>query len=226
MTHPSSRTLPETRASSRFKRDIRGIAAVEFALLLPLMLTIYLGCAELTQGLEATRKSTMVASALSDLVAEQSSGAALTDSQVTDVFSAASAIVSPFQTNTLKMTISSVEFITDGKAATGFDAKIRWTITSNGGTARPCQIMTAAANSSNPTSTTIPTGIYPTSGSSQATTIIGDVTYVYTPSFGTSLLAWSSKATSMTFVHAAYMRPRNQYSITYSGSKGKVCASY
>jgi Flp pilus assembly protein TadG len=218
--------LPNTPAAQRLVHDARGVAAVEFAIILPLMLTMYLGCAQLSQGLEATRKSTTVASSLSDLVAEQSAGATLTDSQMTDVFAGATAIMSPYPTATLKMTVSSVEFVTDAKASTGFDAKVRWTITSNGGTARPCQIMTPDANNSNPGPTVIPTGVYPVSGSAQATAIVADATYVYAPTFGSSFLAWSSTATSLTFKHTTYMRPRNQYSITYSGSLGTVCPSY
>ena len=220
------RSLPIAFVRRRLACDERGVAAVEFAIILPLMLTMYLGCAELTQGLEATRKSTTVASALSDLVAEQSSGATFTDSQVADVFAAAKAIISPYPTSTLRMTVSSVEFVTDLKSTTGFDAKIRWTITNNGGTSRPCQIMTPVANNSNPSPTTIPSGIYPVAASAQATAIIADANYTYTPTFGTSLLAWSGTATNMVFKHTTYMRPRNQYSITYSGSTGTVCPTY
>jgi Flp pilus assembly protein TadG len=226
MTIHMPRHLSKARFLGRLLRDNRGVAAVEFAIILPLMLTVYLGTAELTQGLITTRKSTSVASALSDLVAEQAAGATLTDAEIADVFAAANAILSPYSTTSLKMTVSSVEFVTDAKVTTGFDAKIRWTITSNGGTARPCQIMTSVANNSNPSPTTIPTGIYPVSGSAQATAIVGDATYTYTSAFGSSVLAWSTTATSLTFKHTSYMRPRNQYAITYSGSTGKVCASY
>lgn len=220
------RHLPSAPFIRHLARDTRGVAAVEFAIILPLMLTLYFGTAELSQGLISTRRSTNVASALADLVAEQAAGANLTDSEMTDVFAAATTIMAPYPTTSLKMTVSSVEFVTDAAKTTGFDAKIRWTITSNGGTARPCQIMTAVANNSNPSPTTIPTGIYPASGSAQATAIIGDVTYTYTPAIGGTFLAWSSTATSLTFSHTAYMRPRNQYAITYSGSTGTLCASY
>ena len=226
MTISLPRHWPSARFLGRLIRDRHGVAAVEFAIILPLMLTLYLGGAELTQGLITTRKSTNVASALSDLVAEQAAGATLTDSEIADVFAAATAIMSPYSTTSLKMTVSSVEFVTDSNAATGFDAKIRWTITNNGGTPRPCQIMTGVANNSNPSPTTMPAGIYPASGSAQATAIISDTTYIYTPAIGGSLLAWSSTAASLTFTHTTYMRPRNQYSITYSGSTGTVCASY
>ena len=39
-------------------RDQRGISVVEFALLLPLMVTLYLGVVEISQGISADRKVT------------------------------------------------------------------------------------------------------------------------------------------------------------------------
>ena len=215
--------LREGRVDRRFAHESSGLAAVEFALILPLMITMYLGCAELSQGLEVTRKATIVASSLADLISEQSSGVTLTNTVATDAFAAASAIISPYPTSTLKMTLSSVEFVTNAHSSTGFDAKVRWTTAYNGGTPRPCQIMTPVANSATPTPTTIPTGIYPSSGSAAATAIVADATYIYTPTFGGSVLAWSSSATSITFNHSAYMRPRNEYSVAYSGTN---CAAY
>ena len=55
---------PMSRQGSRilsFLRDKRAVAAVEFALILPFMLLLYLGTAELTYGLMANRKMTMSA---------------------------------------------------------------------------------------------------------------------------------------------------------------------
>ena len=123
----------------RLKREDRGVAAVEFALILPLMLTIYLGTAELSQGLITTRKSTNVADSLSNLAAEQAAGAPLTDAEIADVFAAATAIMSPISTKSLKTTVSSVVFY-NPTGSMGLNAEPQWTITNNGETPRPCQI--------------------------------------------------------------------------------------
>ena len=209
----------------RVRREEDGIAAVEFALILPLMLTLYIGTAEVSNTLMASRKETLVARTLSDLVAQQSSGTALADTDLDSIFAAATAIMAPFSGSLLKMSITSVEFVANAKATsnTGYDAKPRWTAIRNGGTERPCAILTAVANTATPSSTTMPTGIYQ-SGS----VIVADTSYTYTPAFGGTFMSMSSGG--ITFSHTTYMRPRNTTLISYSPATvpatSTVCAAY
>ena len=53
-----------------FAGDTKGVSAVEFALVLPLMLTLYLGGAELAQAISASRKVTLVSRTVADLAAQ------------------------------------------------------------------------------------------------------------------------------------------------------------
>ncbi|MDH7796819.1 MULTISPECIES: TadE/TadG family type IV pilus assembly protein [unclassified Beijerinckia] len=219
---------PRHRASvigfiRRLRHDKRGVAAVEFALILPLMLLLYLGTAELTQGIMASRKSTLVARALSDLVAQLAAGSNMTDTETTNVFNAATAIMSPFPTTTLKMAVASVEFVANSAKPNGYDAKPRWTITRNGGTARPCAILTAAANTDAPASNKMPNGMY-----GSGSIIVADVSYTYDPPFGGAVLAWSSAQSVMTMSQTTYMRPRNQILIAMptAVTGGTICPAY
>ena len=58
---------------ARLARDQEGVSAVEFAMLLPLMLTLYLGGVEVSQGISIDRKVTLTARTVADLVAQVSS---------------------------------------------------------------------------------------------------------------------------------------------------------
>ncbi len=58
-------------AARRFGRKIDGIAAVEFALIVPIMLCMFIGTVELSQAITVDRRVTQVASTTADLVARQ-----------------------------------------------------------------------------------------------------------------------------------------------------------
>src|SRR5262245_11301930 len=68
--------------------DERGVSAVEFATLLPLMLALYLGAVEVSQGIGADRKVTLTARTVADLVSQISS---VNNSDMTTSLNAASA---------------------------------------------------------------------------------------------------------------------------------------
>jgi Flp pilus assembly protein TadG len=91
----------------RFATDRRGVAALEFALLAPVMVTAYFGTAELTEGLMAARKISAVASAVGDLTAQ---GSVTTPGQMSDVFNIGTQVMQPYATtaSTLKQRVSSV----------------------------------------------------------------------------------------------------------------------
>jgi len=225
----------QLQLAQRLRGDKRGVAALEFALILPFMLTLYIGIAEISKGYMASQRMTLVARTLADLVAQQgqaqqpapgctlSSGSVtFSDSCLSTIFGAAQAIMSPYDTNTansgiLKMTISQilVSLKSDGTCC---QAKTDWTYASTGATKRPCQVLTAA--DVKPVSmTTIPTGYVSTNSplannlkSKTDTTplIISDVTYAYTPFGGKlsfKLFNWKSPDT-LNMAQTQYMTPR------------------
>ena len=56
-----------------FAQDRRGTSAVEFAMLLPLLLTLYLGTFEISQGIGINRKVTLTTRTVADLASQVSS---------------------------------------------------------------------------------------------------------------------------------------------------------
>ena len=59
-------TLRMTKLLRSFKRDRKGASAVEFGILAPLLITLYFGCVEITDGIAADRKVTLTAGALAN----------------------------------------------------------------------------------------------------------------------------------------------------------------
>src|SRR5436189_6334902 len=82
--------------------DQRGVSAVEFAMLLPLMLTLYLGAVEISQGIGADRKVTLTARTVADLVSQVSS---LSAADMTNSLNAASPVTSPYATGNPTVTV-------------------------------------------------------------------------------------------------------------------------
>ncbi|OYX13649.1 MAG: pilus assembly protein TadE, partial [Brevundimonas diminuta] len=72
------RRAANIRPLRRLLRDRRGVSAVEFALIAPVMITIYFGLIEFSQGYMAERRASHVASMVADLVA-QSGGTNIED---------------------------------------------------------------------------------------------------------------------------------------------------
>jgi Flp pilus assembly protein TadG len=213
------------RLADKAGRDQRGIAAVEFALILPFMLTLYLGIVELSKGYMASQRMTLVARTLADLVAQQqqlqTGGTTnITDSIMSNIFGASAAIMAPYATTKLTMTVSQV-LLSNKSDGTCCQAKTDWTIANNGGTARPCQVLTPS-NAAPVSTTTMPTG-FTGSPSQPGPIVVADVTYQYIPGFSFQIWNWKvSKTFSM--AQTQYMRPRGTNSLAYQATTGTKCS--
>jgi Flp pilus assembly protein TadG len=91
---------------SRWRRDQRGVSAVEFAFIAPVLILAYFGVAELCGAMLAQRKASHVASEVGDLVAQCTSVNAASD--FPNFWSVGSAVMSPLSTSTLKMRLTSI----------------------------------------------------------------------------------------------------------------------
>ncbi|WP_186400224.1 TadE/TadG family type IV pilus assembly protein [Stappia sp. P2PMeth1] len=93
------------RLASGLLRDRRGVAAVEFALVLPFMLVLFLGVTELNSALTLDRKVSQAASSVADLVAQADK---LTSSEVNDLLQLSRAVLDPYPEAPLSMVVASV----------------------------------------------------------------------------------------------------------------------
>jgi Flp pilus assembly protein TadG len=174
----------------RFATDQRGVSAVEFAILLPLMLTMYLGGVEISQAVSADRKTTLVAHTIGDLVAQASNVAS---ADVTNVLNAGAAVAYPFSSSNLRLTVTSVCIDSTGTIAT-----VAWSRTLNG-TAR-----TGTVTSSIPSALRV----------ANTSLIWGEASYSYRPTIG-----WTITGT-LNLSDKFFLRPRLSNSVTLDSASG------
>lgn len=115
------RRLP--RAFSRLARDRRGVSAVEFALLAPFMIALYLGCVEISDAVSADRKVSLTAAALANLTAQATT---ISTADMSNILDASGKIIAPYSTGNLKSTVSCLKIDAAGKAT------VKWSATRNG----------------------------------------------------------------------------------------------
>jgi len=137
----------------------QGISAVEFALIAPLLIILYLGAIEVSLLMEVDRRVTQTSASLGDLTARLST---VTDSDMAEMFAAAKVLMEPYDASTAQMRITSIVDNGDGIP------KVAWSDAYN---------MSAYTKG---TTLTMPTGIMPDSGS----IVMAEVSYEYVSNFG------------------------------------------
>jgi Flp pilus assembly protein TadG len=91
------------RSAGALTRDCRGLAAVEFALVVPVMLVLLFGTVEFASGVAVDRKVTLMARTLSDLTSQSIS---VSDADLTNFFAAGKGIMTPYSPTPTNSTIS------------------------------------------------------------------------------------------------------------------------
>jgi Flp pilus assembly protein TadG len=166
-----------------FARDKRGVSAVEFAMLLPLMITLYLGSVEVSQGIGIDRKVTLTTRTVADLASQVSS---INNADMANMLNASAAVIAPYDTSKLKVTVSAVTIDSSGVA------KVAWSDTLNG---------TKRAVGS---TVTLPAAL----NVANTTLIWSEVAYSYTPTIGYVITG------TLNLADQIYMRPRLSDTVT------------
>ena len=188
-----------TRRPSRFRkmvslkafwRDRRGVSAIEFALIAPVLVVMYCGLAETTQAMMAQRRLSNIASQIGDLVAQS---AQTGPSKMNDIFNIGNVIMAPYPTSTLKMCIYSVT-----SDATGKDT-VAWVKTNPAGAGM------ANCPAQNAIVTDIDAAVLPASQS----VIVARAAYDYTSPIRFVM------PTTMTFKRSYYLRPRRTDAVAW-----------
>jgi len=93
------------RTTKHLAEDRRGVGGVEFALIAPLLIVLYLMAFELTMGLSVAKKTSMASSTIADLVARQET---VTPAFLSDMVDVSNAIFVPYPSNNLLIRISGI----------------------------------------------------------------------------------------------------------------------
>ena len=175
----------------KLRRDTRGLAAVEFAIIVPLMLGMFFATVELSSGVAVDRKVSMTAEGLADLVSRYTN---VNDSDFTNFFTIGRAMVTPYAAAPLKATITEV-FI-DSTTGVG---RAQW---SKGDYPRAVgsTVPVPANLISRDASNNIIPGQY---------LIFSEISYVYTPAVGYIVKS------AVTLSDTTYMRPRLSQCVFY-----------
>jgi Flp pilus assembly protein TadG len=147
---------------ARLREDTSGVSAVEFALLLPVMVTLYLGSVEVSTGIAADRKVALTAHTLADLSSQYTD---ITNADMSNILNATSAIMAPYSTANLQAVVSELSINAQGQAS------VVWSDALNG------TALTAGQTVSVPAALAVPNSYL----------ILGQVQYNYNPTFGTSV---------------------------------------
>jgi Flp pilus assembly protein TadG len=116
---------------TRFGAREDGAAAVEFALIMPFLLTLYFGSIEASALLTADKRVNTISSTLGDLVAQwDPDDGKIPAATMTTYFAAATGIIAPYSSTGVKQVISMVFVKSDGTT------KVLWSTQSGGGTTR------------------------------------------------------------------------------------------
>lgn len=152
-----------SRAVKAFKDDVRGLSGIEFAMIAPMLIAVFLGVAEVSLGVTNSRKVSRVAATLADLVSQTEN---ITGSQVEGIMNASSAVMAPFSSDGLEIFVIGVSIDNQRRA------KVAWSRGRNG--------TPPAVGSSYP----IPSDIK----IADTFLIVTNVTYDYSPSLGSNLI--------------------------------------
>ncbi len=115
----------------------QGTALIEFAIVLPLMLALYLGGFQLSDAIACNRKVTVTARAIADLTSQYSG---VTTAQLDTILGASTKVMAPYSTSTVLVRVSEIS------VDNNLHATVTWSRAINGGGRTPGSAFTLPPN--------------------------------------------------------------------------------
>ena len=159
MSHTAAHRPGMAARLRAFARERQGVAAIEFAVLLPLFLILYLGTFEVGQAISIKLNNGLAARTVADLASQYTN---IYNADMTDVLGASTTVMAPYPTQPFTVTVSEVRVDDKGNAT------VTWSDSLNGTARSVGQPVTLPAGMNTP----------------NTSLIWGETQYVYTPGLG------------------------------------------
>lgn len=159
MSHAAAQRAGIVTRLRAFGRERRGIAALEFAILLPLFLILYLGTFEVGQAIAIKLNNGLAARTVADLASQYTN---IYNADMTNILGASTTVMAPYPTQPFSVTVSQVTVDAKGIAT------VTWSDSLNGTARAVGDSVTLPASMNTPNSSLI----------------WGETQYVYTPGLG------------------------------------------
>lgn len=186
------------RLYRRFIASTRGIAAVEFAIILPVLLVLLLATFDAGNALAVYMKVRAAAYTLAAVTNTYSTAVPIASADMTAITGATTQVLAPYSSSPVVVVISELS-VSAAKASTG---TVRWSATLNG--------TALAAGSSVTLPSTLNTNNNNTCNAYPCYLILAKVSYTYTPLFGYFAVG------GLTFSDSDYAAPRSSNCIPYA----------
>lgn len=178
------------RLLGRFRRDTEAVAAVEFALIVPFLITLYLGSMEAAGLFTVDKRINSISATVGDLIGQwDPADGTISNSELTNYMDASKGILAPYSTTGLKIVVSLVK-VTKTTGATN----VLWSKANAAGTAK--------AENNPYTDLPATTEMNKLIAKDGGCVVAAEVIYSYTPLLGTVF------KTAVNFKHTNYFLPR------------------
>jgi Flp pilus assembly protein TadG len=171
----------------RGRSDQRGVAAIEFAMIGPIMVMMLIGTVELSQAITIDRRVTQIASSTADLVAREKT---ITTAQLDNIMNIARALMQPYDPNLLRITLVNVGANINNAATT----KVCWSYNYQGGASSYTKLQTYA----------LPAGVIDKGGS----VMVAEVKYFYTPLIFSHFITTAMTTSATALQDKFFLKPR------------------
>jgi Flp pilus assembly protein TadG len=193
-------------ACGRFAVSTRAVAAVEFAMILPVLLLLFLSTFDAANGIAIYMKVRAATFSLAAITNQYGNGIGanpIATADMTGITSATAAVLAPYSTAPLVMTVSQIDATSATAAVVSWSYSVNGTALATGApfTGLPANI---AANTCG--------GTYP------CYFVQATVSYTFTPAFGSFLTG------PIVLSDSLYVTPRSSQCVVYNGAPSS-CAT-